>query len=459
MQYRSKKPLQDVVTKPGRVPPRTERPSIDAPTIPPRPRVQTLPRVEQTQTIEQYDAREEKEPTRWGIIALTVAIVIVSSAVGLSFIFTGATVTITPRTEASTIDTALIASLEPQGGELGFSWASQERTETRTLKAESESQFEERASGEITIYNSFSSQPLRLIKNTRFESPDGKIFKIRDSVVVPGMTKQGETSTPGELRVTVYADQTGDTYNIEAGSFTIPGFEGRPQYALVTAKSSTPFTGGFKGLRKTVDQEKLDEALQEMQRTIMDTLRTTLEQDVTNNPEVYLVKDSIRFTFEQLPSDETGKDEVVVSLKGVAYGVNIHRNALAKHLASQVVPGYDGSDVILENEDTFSLQTADLENSTASGSEQIEENATSSLPTTISLTIRGKISLLWTFEEASLRDDLAGKDTSIMDMPPDQTVMGKYPGIKSAHAVVRPFWKGSFPSDPADIKIITLLDS
>jgi len=45
---------------------------------------------------------------------------------------------------------------------------------------------EEKASGRLTIFNAFSSQPQVLIAGTRFQSPEGKIFRLTDRITIPG---------------------------------------------------------------------------------------------------------------------------------------------------------------------------------------------------------------------------------------------------------------------------------
>ncbi len=453
MQYRSKPPLQDVVTKRGIGSSREQR-GNSAMHTPNHVREVSPPHVISREYADTLGTEHGSTHKKWLVVAMVVGLAIVGSAVGLSFMFTGATVSITPRTESSTIDMRTVATLEKVPDTLQFSWVSQERVETQKVLAEDEVQVEVRASGEISILNGYSTEPLRLIKNTRFESSDGKIFKIRDSVVVPGMKKQGEQSTPGVLKVIVYADQPGEDYNVPAGTFTIPGFEGLPQYKLVTAESAEPMSGGFKGLKRSVSQARLDEIQKNIEDKLQASLRKAIESEVATSPDKVVLAESARFTFEQMSFNETSNDSVEVSVKGTVHAVVFAREQLAKYLAGQVVPGYDGSPVILRNQDLLLINVvADSATTSPEGASANE------LPSSIELAIKGQVSLVWTFDGDALRGDLAGKDKSIMDMPPDQTVMGKYPGIKNAQAVVRPFWKRSFPSKPEDISVVTLLDS
>ena len=49
-----------------------------------------------------------------------------------------------------------------------------------------EKELNEKARGSLTVYNEYSSSPQTLVATTRFESPEGKIFRIEKNIVVPG---------------------------------------------------------------------------------------------------------------------------------------------------------------------------------------------------------------------------------------------------------------------------------
>lgn len=103
----------------------------------------------------------------------------------------------------------------------------------------------QKAFGELTVYNTFSSEPQKLIVNTRFLSLEGKLFRLKEGIVVPGaVMKAGKVVTPGSVSATVIADQEGSAYQIEPTRFTIPGLVGTPQYASFYAVSKNKMRGG-----------------------------------------------------------------------------------------------------------------------------------------------------------------------------------------------------------------------
>lgn len=101
----------------------------------------------------------------------------------------------------------------------------------------------QKASGTITIYNK-STASQRLVATTRFQSPQGIIFRIPQTINVPAALKNGDTITPGLIESTVIADKPGSEYNIGTTKFLIPGFEGTPKYEYFYAVSKTEMSGG-----------------------------------------------------------------------------------------------------------------------------------------------------------------------------------------------------------------------
>ncbi len=121
---------------------------------------------------------------------------------------------------------------------------------TATFTGSSVQQVAQKARGTITIYNDYSAKPQVLIATTRFETPDGKIFRITNSVTVPGETMGANGQlAPSSITAPIVADQAGPAYNIgPVPKLTIPGFASDPAreagfYGAITAST----TGGFIG--------------------------------------------------------------------------------------------------------------------------------------------------------------------------------------------------------------------
>lgn len=137
-----------------------------------------------------------------------------------------------------------------------------------------------KAAGSIVIYNEFSSENQPLVATTRFETDDGKIFRITKNIIVPGMTKVGNETKPGAIEAEVVADKPGEEYNVEPATFKIPGFKGGPKYEKFYAKSAKTMSGGAKGESLAVTTQDIAEAkeklLSEAQKDALVQLKESL---------------------------------------------------------------------------------------------------------------------------------------------------------------------------------------
>ncbi len=104
-----------------------------------------------------------------------------------------------------------------------------------------------KAHGTMTISNGWSSDPQPLTQGTRFVADSGQVFRTTTDVTVPGAVlslSNGQVqTTPGKATVPVEADQPGDSYNIPAGHFTIPGLSADKQ-AKIYGTTSAAMSGG-----------------------------------------------------------------------------------------------------------------------------------------------------------------------------------------------------------------------
>ena len=370
-----------------------------------------------------------------GIIILVLVIAFL-----FSILFGGAEVTVHPKQETLTVNGDFTAVREnPAKGDLSYNVMTLESMQKKDLPATGTEHAEEKASGQIVIYNNYNESPQRLIRNTRFETPEGLIYRIDKSVVVPGLTKSGGATTPGSVEVTVYADEAGEKYNIGLTDFTIPGFKGSPQYEAFYARSKTPMTGGFVGDRNTVD----DTALAQARDTMHEALKKELMDKVASQkPEGFISFTPAMFVvFTSDPIHDSG-NQVEVSEKATLYGVLFDEHALAKYLAAHTSSNFDGSDV--EFTDTSKLTLSLASNPDEEGPQPWQDP-------TFSFHMSGTAPIVWQFDEAKLKQDLSGRNKEAI-----QTVLSGYPGIDKAEVVIRPFWKGVFPTDTKEITIKTI---
>lgn len=175
---------------------------------------------------------------------------------------------------------------------------------------------EQKATGTITIWNAYNTQAQFLIKNTRFETPDGKIYRIINDVTVPGGRMVSGRLEPGSITASVAADQPGESYNIgPIQKFTIPGFkDNAARFAGFYGSSSGPMTGGFVGVVTYPTPDDIAKAEAEFRRTSESALASKLLSQV---PKDLLSPTGARaFRFVTITTDDIAGNDKRFTIRG-----------------------------------------------------------------------------------------------------------------------------------------------
>ena len=188
---------------------------------------------------------------------------VVVSVILIMNYFAGATITVIPKKLTVPMEQKISTLKQPLNGELPFAIMKITLEETREVPATGEKTVTSKASGKIYVYNTQSTAQ-RLIKNTRFQNPTGKIYRINDSIIVPKATTKNGAIVPGSIEVTVYADEAGPDFNSDPTDFTVPGLKGSAIYEKVYARSKGPLSGGESGTIKSVSDLDLKQASEDL---------------------------------------------------------------------------------------------------------------------------------------------------------------------------------------------------
>lgn len=397
-------------------------------------------RVEETREEEPVLApRREPIPSRrrgsrkraWAVAVL----VLIIGFFGILSLFDGATLSYVPKSVALAFEDAVYTAQKTGTNGLFYSVVKLSRDKGVAVPVGAEEDVSRKASGVIVIYNNASAEPQQLIENTRFESPDGKIYRIQKAISIPGKTTVNGEAQPGKLEVTVYADQPGESYNIALADFTVPGLKGTPRYSTIYARSKTPMSGGFVGREKVVIAADAEKAKATLQESLKEELWQEAESEV---PEDFILFRSLSsFVFEDLPQTAASNGgEAMVNSRGHLYGVMFKRSDLSGFLAKKKVTLAEGEIVDIVDFENLALSFA--------GTPPADI-----LPLNeINFKVTGNATAVWRTDEIALRADLSGRHKN--DVP---TILNNYPTIASATARVRPFWKSSLPSESSKISI------
>ncbi|MBI4093658.1 hypothetical protein HY417_01730 [Candidatus Kaiserbacteria bacterium] len=367
--------------------------------------------------------------TLWGGSAVALLVLIALALVA----FRPTTVTIVPRSHTVFFDETARFHAYPATasatGTLTFTVEERAYEDSQLVKASGVEKVEEKAGGNVTIYNEYSAAPVKLLKNTRFATPDGLVFRIPAEVSVPG--KRG--STPGEITVTVFADAAGEKYNVPPVSrFTLPGLKGSDMYSKVYARSSATMGGGFSGERPAADKSALDAAISE--------IRGRLEQKA--RAEIAAREDSFAFlelahlTYESIPPVKEGEGSVRVGERLRLELPVFPEGPFARVIAETVSAEAEEGAVVLKPLEGFSAKIV---------------GAPFSPDSPLSFSLTGQAQLVWKINSEEIAGALAGRHESAF-----QTIIGGFVSVEEARARIEPFWSSTFPGDPEDIKIKTI---
>ncbi len=364
----------------------------------------------------------------WILAALSLAVI-----GGLALLaFRPTSVTVTPKSRVLTFTDSMIFVAQPGAtasdtSVLTYTVHTSELEDSEVVPSQGTTHVETKASGSITVYNNYSSAPVRLIKNTRFETPEGFIFRTPADIVIPG-----KSSVPGQIKITVFADQAGEKYNVGPVSrFNLPGLKSGPMYAGVYAKSTTAMAGGFVGEQPATAPGALNAAI----ATVRARLEAKAREGAKREEEgVIAFPDLATIAFQSLPHTIEAGTGVRIHEKAIIDIPLVSEDALGIAIARSVAEDDAGPLTFTPGETLVAHQT------------------TSSAPTlgldSLTFSFTGTGTLIWNVDAGALASALAGRDSVGF-----QTIVNTFSGIQEAHARIEPFWKKTFPADPGDIKI------
>ncbi len=263
------------------------------------------------------------------------------------------------------------------------------------------------------------------------------VYRISESVTVPGYTEKNGNIIPGQIDVEVYADESGVKYNSPKSDLTIPGFSGLPQFDKMYAKGLTDMTGGFEGVKKVVRQEDKDSALNGLKEDARQQIITEIN-DLNDEFIIVFKEDDIKYS--NISETDT-KDGVELKITATVDNYVFDLKDLSRFIATQNIPGSPEGESIIKNPQELSINIVSTQ-----GEDESEITEAS---------IEGDIEIEWLVDEARLASELEGKDRDSF-----KDIISSFQEISRADAKVSPFWKSKFPkADKIEIIIQDYIDS
>lgn len=375
---------------------------------------------------------------RWSkILFVFIALAfVVAIAVGY-LVLPSVEVIIYPKTEQISFDLSIVGSKDisqpdEELNKIPLQEIEVQKTKSREFTSTGEEEVTEKARGFISIYNEFSSIPQTLVATTRFESPDGKIFRIMENVIVPGAKIEQGKIVANSIEVEVVADYPGADYNISPTNFTIPGFEGTSKFAGFYGQSQSSMGGGYTGIAKIVSSEDLENAKNELSEELKNEVKQTLEEQIPEDLKVLDqgLKEDIVVVSEI--EDGTVMDkftfEIKATVRALIYKESDLKSLIDLNLASNIsddkkplsqTQQIDWTDVVIDWDKEEALFDLSIQEDVA-----------------------------WQIDILSLKQNLAGKKEVEV-----RRYLASQPEIKQAKVTFWPFWVNKIPKQDKKIKI------
>jgi hypothetical protein len=301
---------------------------------------------------------------------------------------------------------------------------------TQLFPASGSATVSEKAAGKITVYNAYSSTPQTLVAMTRFSTPDGKIFRLANQIVVPGAQITNGKIIPASIDANLVADKPGPDYNVgPVPRLVLPGFKGTPRYDSFYGEIKQPLQGGFTGQKAVPTSDDISKA----KSKTSDILKTSLENYFLNSyPSDFKILD--------------GASDFNITKLNVNEKTDANGNFSVFGEADLQAVGFKETDL---RAFLLSIAKKDNPNSVFTGLNidysQVKPDFKRQLET-FNVSVSG--TLAPDFSADDFKTKILGK--SITDI---KKMVSALPGLSSAKVSLWPIWLGSLPSEPDRVKI------
>jgi hypothetical protein len=221
---------------------------------------------------------------------------------------------------------------------------------------------EDKARGRVQIYNQFSSTPQQFVARTRFLTENNILFRLPQSLTVPGARIENGRIVPQFVEAEIVADEAGEAANMSGEvKLTIPGLKGTAKYEGFYAFAPAGFRGGRKGEAAVVSFEDRKKAEEEVTRELYEELEREVAKKI---PPDFTVANGLReiaITKVSAPQEGERKETFSVDVEGGA-AVIVFREEDVRSLLTQILLPEGESEIIAEGSSfTYRVRNADFD--------------------------------------------------------------------------------------------------
>jgi hypothetical protein len=325
------------------------------------------------------------------IIWAIVVIAVLFGAYYLASFFRVATVEIGVRSANKTVNDSIFITQDAR------TVATKDASLSIIVSADKEDEVLSKATGKITVFNEQTASHA-LIINTRFQTDDGKIYRITSPITVPA----AKNGVPGKKEVEVRADPDSNSderwkeYNIPAGTKLVVSTYKENKSNLLTkiyAETATAISGGEKGIKRIASAIAVENASAQLDKD----LEEQLLREVSQLENLILLDYKIVYSTVNSDNDKDSSG-IKISKSADINAVLVKKDSLAKLLAGKIIPGYNGEKIEIANFDQIKIKSKIAKDSIAPDMDNFD------------LGVEGDVFLVYLFNEQDLKESIAGKN-------------------------------------------------
>ena len=324
------------------------------------------------------------------------------------------------------------SSLDSAKGILPGALFTMQKNTTELLPASGRKNVAQKATGKIVIYNAYSSSPQALVATTRFQTPDGKIFRLVSGVTVPGAQIQNGNIIPSQITADIIADKAGPDYNVgPIAKLAVPGFAGSPKYAGFYGAIPGVTSSGFIGERAV----PTDADIAAGKDTTTKLLKAALQSSFTSSypPGIVVPSGASQIAVTRLNVNTNTDDQGKFSIFGEANMTAIgFKESDVKNILLSVAHQDHPDTVFQELSLTYANAAPDF----------------TKKKMTFALSASGT---LW----AAFSPDEFAKNIVGKNLGEARSLVSALPGLTTAKISLWPVWLGSIPNDLKKITVTT----
>jgi hypothetical protein len=364
-------------------------------------------------------------------VIIPAAILLVVAFLGMTFIFASAEVRITPKTQKASIDLEATATAQPAPGtkEITGTIVELAREGKKSVVPSGHTDTGTKATGSVTISNTFSDKPQSFGVNTRLQSAGGQVFLLTAQVTVPGAKINKGKLEAGTASASVVAEKFGEEYNIAPGALTFIDLPPDQQQGI-TATSAAAMVGGTKKQVKVLASKDVDDAKAavsgELGPTLLAELKGKLQPeeeilDGASSVETSGVKSSVAIGAE-LPE---GTEQVDVTLTVKVRAVVDRPHEIKSLAAEELKKTLPANQALLEEQEpevTWAFKSVDFKQQKMIVSVHVEKQS------------------VFTLDSEAIKAQLTGKKESEA-----REYLSSLPEVAEVKLRLSPVWRSRLP--------------